>query len=220
MDEDIMKHQAPFKTSTYLWIFMIFGVLGYLFETIVVLIQHGHIRGTQGLIGLPFSQIYGLGGLILLIIHPFIKSWSNLSLLTLCSVLGGGFEYASSWLQELMFHTISWDYAQLFTNIGGRTTLIYALVWGGLCVVSLRYLLPSLILYLEHRHERWWVPFTTFIVGGLIFMSLISSLACLRYVERAYQKPPHNALDFWLDAYFPDEVVLKTYPNLQIRNPK
>ena len=59
------------------WCFTLFSLFGYGFETLVRLVRYGHIEGTQGLIALPFSQIYGFGAVLLLIFYPLIKDWSN-----------------------------------------------------------------------------------------------------------------------------------------------
>lgn len=56
--------------------------------------------------------------------------------------VGAGFEYFCSWLQEQMFGTVSWDYSDTPFNLDGRTNLMYALIWGFLGLVWVRYLYP------------------------------------------------------------------------------
>lgn len=56
------------------WIFMIGSVIGYIFETIVVIFQKGHFEIRQGVIYGPLIPVYGIGGIIYYITFNFVKT--------------------------------------------------------------------------------------------------------------------------------------------------
>lgn len=200
------------------WCFTLFSLFGYGFETLVRLVRYGHIEGTQGLIALPFSQIYGFGAVLLLIFYPLIKDWTNRTVFVFCSILGGVYEYLASWLQEAFFHTTSWDYSEMSTSIGGRTNLLYALVWGLLSLWAIRYLFPPLIHWLNQPRTWVWLGFTWILFMVILVDAVLSSLACIRYVERSVHEPCHTQLECFIDQTFPDDVIQHTYPYLHIHS--
>lgn len=205
-----------YPLSTYFWCFTLFSLFGYVFETLVRLVRYGNIAGTQGLIGLPFSQIYGFGALLLIGMYPYLKKWHPLIIFMFSSVLGGFYEYMASYIQEQVFHTTSWDYSMMSTSIGGRTNLLYALVWGGLSLMTVRYVFPSMITWLNEPKHSLWYFMTWLLFMVLLFDAICSALACQRYVERSQNNEPKTELDVFLDTYFPDEIIQKTYPYLHI----
>ena len=44
---------------------------------------------------------------------------------------------------------------------------------------------------------------------------LISSLACIRYHERLNNKSAKNNIDRIMDKYYPNERLIKIYPNVK-----
>lgn len=132
------------------------------------------------------------------------------------SILGGFYEYMASYIQEQVFHTTSWDYSMMSTSIGGRTNLVYALVWGGLSLMTVRYVFPSMITWLNEPKHSLWYFMTWLLFMVLLFDAICSALACQRYVERSQNNEPKTELDVFLDTYFPDEIIQKTYPYLHI----
>ena len=78
----------------------------------------------------------------MIIILGNVKKTRNVFLIG--TVLGGAFEYLCSLFQEKVFGSISWDYSNHFLNINGRTTIPFAIVWGILCVLMIKIVLPYL----------------------------------------------------------------------------
>ena len=82
----------------------------------------------QGLIYGPFIQIYGMGAIAYHILISVIKDNPKKAFFG-GMIMGGSLEYICSFLQEIFFGTISWDYSKLFMNLNGRTCLLYCVYW-------------------------------------------------------------------------------------------
>ena len=83
----------------------------------------------RGVIYGPISPIYGMGAVLMIAILGR-KKRPDYQTIFYGALLGGGFEYLISFLQETFLGTVSWDYTNEFLNINGRTTIPYAFVWG------------------------------------------------------------------------------------------
>ena len=87
--------------------------------------------------------IYGFGALILYFIgKKFNKNIFEtfISSLIICTI----FEYISSFILEVLFHHLWWDYSNFFFNINGRVCLSISLCWGLLGVVFIEIIEPLL----------------------------------------------------------------------------
>ena len=104
-----------------LWVFLIGSIFGVVMETIVSYFQYGDFESRKGLIYGPLNPVYGFGAVIFMI---FLVKYKNpLKVFFGGMLLGGGFEYLCSIIQEKVFGTTSWDYSGHAFNIGGRTSL-------------------------------------------------------------------------------------------------
>ena len=146
----------------YLNVFLIYAIIGYIFETILKIFNPSMNNGT--LYG-PWIPIYGLGACIIIaimrlvfnrfklkraekIICVFLISMISLTLLELI----GGYSI------ELLTGKVFWDYSKMKFNIGHYISLEISLVWG-IASLILIYLvkpildklikkIPSIITYL------------------------------------------------------------------------
>ena len=120
------------------WVFIIGSIAGWIFETIVVILQTGHFEIRQGLIYGPFIPVYGIGLVMYYSIFKFIKTRDKIKIFLITLALGGLTEYVCSYLQEIIFGSISWDYSKLPFNLHGRTSLLHCTYWGiaGLLYIS------------------------------------------------------------------------------------
>ena len=88
-------------------------------------IKSGTWQNRSALIYGPFNLVYGLGSVLFMIsLYRVRNLWV---VFILGTFLGGFFEYMISWLQEIIFHTTSWDYSNHFLNFDGRTSLFVAI---------------------------------------------------------------------------------------------
>ena len=126
----IRKENLLFKIVKLFWIFLIGSFIGYIIETIVGLVQNGHLVSRQGLLFGPFIQVYGIGLVTYYLVISKIKTRNYIKIFLISMLLGGIVEYLFSYFQEKLFGTISWDYSALLFNINGRTSLLHCIYWG------------------------------------------------------------------------------------------
>lgn len=127
-------------------------MIGWLFETIEVLIHFGkltdrgilfisYINSFPIIWGLPFIMIYGLGGAILIYCfkplakNPFLLFFIGMITMTL-------FEYLTSFIAETLWNQKLWDYSNQFMNLGGRICLRSSIAWGVLSLIAVKFLGP------------------------------------------------------------------------------
>ena len=166
------------------WIFVIGSVFGFFAEMFYALVYTRTLEIRQGLIYGPFIQIYGMGA-----------------------------EYLCSFFQEIFFGTISWDYSDLFMNLNGRTSLLYAVYWGIIAVAYLKIVYPA-FQKMEPMIEKKSISIVT--VLFMLFMTFDITISCMagsRQQERRQNVPANGAIDEFLDRVYPDEVLDRIYNN-------
>lgn len=199
-------------------LFVVGCVFGTYWEEIMNLVKSFWLTGTpvwesrRGLVYGPFSPVYGIGAVLIYLVFYLtkLKGW-------LCfvggAVFGGVLEYVLSVMQEWIFETRSWDYSELWLNIGGRTTIPYMIVWGALVFAVTKWVCPLIdrtCRKVEEKKLRW------FCVGLAVFLTIdviISVAAVWRQTERREGDPANTRLEQILDQRFPDERLKKIYSN-------
>lgn len=180
----------------YMTAFIAFSFIGWMFETAAVLIfkgsftfrgylfegpplgeiipvlsqtQFAHIPTAWGL---PLIEMYGIGGIIVLIMFPesgqnFIKVFLvGMIILTI-------FEYFGSLFCEYVIGKVYWDYSGKFLNFQGRVCLSSSLAWGFLAVFATNYLEPAIEKYYLLFNKR--VHFHCVTILILFTMGLLAS---------------------------------------------
>ena len=202
--------------------FTIGCVFGTYWEEIMYIVRTLWQTGTlqwmsrRGLLYGPFSPVYGMGAVLIYLIFgtAFRKKAPSIPGCFIGgALLGGALEYVLSWVQEMLFGTISWDYSEKFLNINGRTTIPYMIVWGALIVVFAHFVFPLIEkLYQSIAPRKMNIACTVLAV----FLALdigISVLATARQSMRRAGDAADNTLEVILDRYYNDERMLKTYSN-------
>ena len=193
------------------WIFIIGCVFGCMVEVLNHFIHYGNFVSRSGLIYGPLNPVYGFG---LVIFVLFLSKIKNPILIFIGGMLlGGGFEYVCSFVQEKVFGTISWDYSHQLFNIGGRTSLKYMLIWGVLALIFMKFIYPILSNLIEKIPVKIGRILTVILVVFVIFDAVISIIACLRQSERAMGEEASNRVEVFLDKHYPDERLNKIFEN-------
>ncbi len=192
-------------------IFAIGGVFGCVYETVLCLFQRGVFESRRGVIYGPFNPVYAFGAVaIYLVLRNFKKP---LSIYMAGAITGGLIEYICSFVQETFFGTTSWDYSNYFLNFQGRTSILHMASWGLLGLFFMEVLYPVIekgIMKIRPKYQSiiGWV-----LVVVMTLDMLISALASIRYNARKQDIPPQNALDRYLDRYYPDTLIERVYPH-------
>lgn len=194
------------------WIFMIGSFIGFIAETLVVIIEEGHYENRQGLIYGPFVQIYGIGAIIYYLFVPKIKNTKLI--FPVCMIAGGLMEYLFSYVQQILFGTVSWDYSNYMIHLNGRTSLLHCFYWGLAGIFVAKVMIPLVDNKLKiDPSKRWFKYLTTCAAVFMIFNIAISWVAANRQEERVKQIPPKGRIDRLLDKYYPDELMDRVYCN-------
>lgn len=197
--------------TKFFWIFMIGSVIGYILETLVVIIEEGHYENRQGLIYGPFVQIYGIGAIIYYLFVPKIRN--KKLVFPICMVTGGILEYLFSYIQQVLFGTISWDYSNYMIHLNGRTSLLHCIYWGLAGIFVLKIMKPMIDKVNFQTKNRVFKLVTSVVMVFMLLDISISWTAANRQEERMKNIPAEGRMDNFLDKHYPDEIMDKVYSN-------
>lgn len=189
------------------WLFIIGSIIGWIFETIVVILQTGHFEIRQGLIYGPFIPVYGIGGVMYYIAFKFIKTRNKVKVFLITLILGGLTEYACSYIQEVVFGSISWDYSALPFNLNGRTSLLHCTYWGIAGLLYISWIEPLLCGIENIMQEKSLKVVTSLLAVFIIIDITISWMAIARQKNRFLGETPRNAVERFLDTYYTDDFI-------------
>lgn len=140
---DTLNYTRRYSIWSLLALFFIASIIGWSFEVIMHIIEHGEFV-KRGVLQGPWLPIYGYGCLLILtILHKFRKK--PLQEFIFIIVLCGLVEYFTAVYLEYVFNgTKWWDYSGYFLNIQGRVCAEGLLVFG-IGGIILVYILAPLI---------------------------------------------------------------------------
>ncbi|OJU11093.1 MAG: hypothetical protein BGN88_14490 [Clostridiales bacterium 43-6] len=197
------------------WIFMVSSVIGYLVETVYCVLYTGQYESKQGLLYGPFSPIYGFGAVLLTLSMKLFIKRTDLFVLLFCGALGAGFEFVCSLFQESVFGTVSWEYSQSHLNLGGRTNLKYALIWGLFGVLYAKKIYPPLCKLIEKIPDDPGRLITRILLIFMLLNIIMSVVAVHRRGQRYQGVPASSYVDHVIDRYYNDDYMNKIYPNMK-----
>ncbi len=133
----------------YLNTFLIYSILGFLLETIRSFFVNS--KFTSGIMYGPWTPIYGLGIVLVILISNYLFSHLHLSrwvetlitfiIITLVLTL---LEWIGGVLIEKIFHVVFWDYSKEAFSIGKYISLSKSLIWGVGSIIFIYVLKPLL----------------------------------------------------------------------------
>ena len=118
----------------YLNNFLFFSILGHIFESILFLVLDNN--GYSGIFFGPWTPVYGLGIIIIILINKLIDKFNlNLTLKIIFSffiyaIFLSLIEYIGGISIEIFFHKIFWNYSNHKFNLGYYVSLEMTLLWG------------------------------------------------------------------------------------------
>lgn len=196
------------------WIFFIGSFIGVIVEVIFCLIVDHRYESRSGVIYGPFNPVYGFGAVVITLALYWLRNKRDIWVFLCGGVIGAAFEYVCSWYQETFLGTVSWDYSGSFLNIGGRTNLLYALFWGLLSIVWLKFIFPFMSRMIEKIPNWLGRGLTWVLVIFMAFNCLISAAAVNRMSARYEGIPARNGFDMFLDQAYPDEFLTQIYTHM------
>ncbi len=133
----------------YLNTFLLYSILGFLLETVRSFLVSS--KFTSGILYGPWTPIYGLGIVLVILISNYLFSHLHLSrwvetlitfmIITLVLTL---LEWIGGVLIEKIFHVVFWDYSKEALSIGKYISLSKSLIWGVGSIIFIYVLKPLL----------------------------------------------------------------------------
>lgn len=197
------------------WIFALGSFFGVVIETLWCGVRFKKIESRKGLIWGPFNLVYGFGALLMTLCLIPLQAQRDLYILFAGAALGGIWEYLCSFLQEKMFGSVSWNYKSFPLNLHGRTHLLYCLFWGILALIWVRDICPRLFARIPRQPSLFEGLLTAGFLLFLLCDTIISAAAVFRMRKRKENMFATTKLQQWLDLHYPDEKLIKIYPNMQ-----
>lgn len=199
-------------------LFIIGGLLGYIFETLVYLVKNGEFTNKNGLWVTPLKPIYGLG-LILISLFYKLKNKDVISLFLLGFLLGSLYEYLASIFQEYILHTSTWNYSNMESNLNGRITLSYSCIWGIFSFLWLKY---GINFYLKFYNKviKYKIAYKIITIISIILLIDITftSMVTKRYSERKRGIKSNTNIDRIIDKYINNASFEEKFPNLRVKS--
>lgn len=211
-----MKDTSKPTISELIWLFIFGCLLGFILETIWYFLKNGIWINKQGLLYGPFKPIYGFG-LVLIIL--FMYKYQNKSIVfkfIMGILIGSAFEYFGSLFQEYVFGTSTWNYSSFNYNIAGRLYLPYCIAWGVIAVICIDFLYPffkKMVIKMPVNLGR------ILTIIAAIFMAInisLTTLATIRYSNRANNIQNSNPVFKIIDKWYPDEYMQVKFPKLKV----
>ncbi len=195
------------------FIFVVSAILGALVEQLFCVITNGYWERRTSLVYGEFGFAYSIGATLftLLLFKDKEKEWWRVFFKTaiICSIA----EYIMSWGEELLFGAVSWDYHGMPLNINGRICFLYGLFWGALGLLWSKLVYPVIKDGIKHVNKKvgkilFWIFFVF-----LIYDTIISVCAVTAFSARQDGNPVDTPYEKLMEAQFPDEFMIWTYPN-------
>ena len=123
-----MKETPKYSIKSCIILFFIFAFIGWLYECTYRLMHSGTLVNRGFFLG-PYLPIYGAGGLCIII---FLQRFYNKKVLSfiliifICCII----EYLTSYVLELIYHKLWWNYSFFKLNLNGRICAEAALLFG------------------------------------------------------------------------------------------
>ena len=195
-----------------LWLFVIGAFLGDLVETIFCRVTAGVWMSRSSLVWRPFSIVWGFALALVTWFFYNYKDHSESFLFLTGTFLGGAYEYLCSVFTEIFFGKVFWDYSKLPFNLGGRINLLYCFFWGIAAVVWFKKLYPLLSGLIEKISVKPGKVITWILTVFMCCNIIVSSIALIRYDQRAQGITAQNQIEKWVDTHFDDARMKHIYP--------
>lgn len=221
-NEEIIKNRSKadpiihtYAIFKIFYIFLIGSIFGCYMEQIRYLIQRNIWECRAGVIWGPFSEIYGIGAVIMYLLYKKMVGSSPITIFCISTVCGSAFEYISRLFQEIAFHSITWDYSKQPFNLGGRTSLKFAVCWGLLGLIFIRWVFPLLDKYLNNIRGRFVSICTWFLIIFMTVNLMFSAIAVNRWSERLQGVPSNGYIESYMDNHYDNDEMKQRFPHLR-----
>lgn len=210
-----MFHNRNYDVFDLVYIFMMGGLIGTIYETSLNFILKGIIEDRTGSILLPFNYVYGFGAIVIFAALSNIKNKTCLFISG--AVLGGLWEYMICFIQERFLHSRSWDYSDKLLNINGRTTIPYMFIWGVLCLIAIDFIFPYYLSFINRMPYKVKKNIAIIMAVSIVLDAALTIIAITRYFQRNNDFYCNNFIYNFIDCLFDDKFMQKHFPNMVLK---
>ena len=198
------------------WIFVVCCVLGLMIEVLFLFALYHEYQDRAGMLFGPFSPIYGFGALLMTIALNRFHDKPVWVIFLVSAVIGGAFEYFTSWIMEFSFGIRAWDYSGTFLSIDGRTNGMFMAMWGVLGVVWIKLCLPWMLKLVNLIPWNWRYAVTTVCAALMIVDGAMTLLSLDCWYQRMAGKPAETAMAQFFDRNFDNEYMQERFQSMSI----
>lgn len=198
------------------WIFMVASVLGLVLETAAHAVIYHAYQDRAGLLFGPFSPIYGVGALLMTVsLNRFYKA-NPIIIFLVSALIGGAFEYFTSWFMQIAFGAVAWNYTGMWLSIGGRTCGLFMAIWGLLGTVWIKFLLSLTlkVINIIPWNWRYWLTFACALAMAVNIVMSLEALDC--WYERLSGKPAVSTIQHFYADHFDNEFMEHRFQTMTI----
>lgn len=201
------------------WIFTVCCVLGLMLETVYhfAVVEPGHYQDRAGMLIGPFSPIYGFGAILMTIALNRFHNKNVVLIFLVSAVIGGAFEYLTSWFMQFAFGIVAWDYSGTFLSIDGRTNGMFMAMWGILGVIWIKACLPWMLKLVNLIPWNWRYTITTACAVLMIADGAMTLLALDCWYQRmAGTAIQDSAVVQFFDEHFDNQYMQERFQSMSI----
>lgn len=163
---------------SYIAEFTVCAFCGWLYEILLEFAVY-HAYTDRGLLHLPICPIYGVFGMILLLL--FRRHNSAVIVFTVSTVLTTLLELGSSYLLQYTIGWVPWDYSDWAWNFEGRISLPSSLIFGVLSLILVKAVHPLMRKFHEKAPD-WLVCGLGMLFAVVILGDTLRTLVLPRFL--------------------------------------
>ena len=216
--------------------FIVYSFAGYIVEVLFSIVTKGTLESRQSFLYGPFSGIYGLGAVVMIVFLQYFNKDNN-RLFIGGFIVGSIVEYLVSLFAEIFLHVKWWDYSDMPLNINGRICVYFSIFWGFLAVYFMSYIHPKIERLIEKIKKKISLNklkiITVIMTAFLVLDGLLTGYALEMFlirkvhennldvnnkeiIEQKYEKIYGNEEHAnFIYTFFNDKKMIKTFPNLK-----
>lgn len=198
------------------WIFVVCCVLGLLIETVYHAIVFGGYQDRAGVLYGPFSPIYGFGAVLMTVALNRFHNKPIVIIFLVSAIIGGAFEYLTSWFMQFAFGIVAWDYTGTFLSIDGRTNFVFMCMWGVLGCLWVKLLLPRMLKLVNMIPWNWRYSVTTVCAALMIANGAMTLFALDSWYQREAGHKPTNAIERFCAEHYDNDFMEHRFQSMSI----
>lgn len=198
------------------WIFVVCCVLGLFIETVYHAIVFGGYQDRAGVLYGPFSPIYGFGAVLMTVALNRFHNKPIAIIFLVSAIIGGAFEYLTSWFMQFAFGIVAWDYTGTFLSIDGRTNFVFMCMWGVLGCLWVKLLLPRMLKLVNMIPWNWRYSVTTVCAALMIANGAMTLFALDSWYQREAGHEPTNAIERFCAEHYDNDFMEHRFQSMSI----